>query len=429
MQRLLMDKLVEWKNKKDRKPLILKGARQVGKTWLMKEFAKEYYENYAYISFYNNKTAASLFESDYDSKRIIEGIKVLTKETINPEKTLIIFDEIQNALRVLESLKYFSEEAPEYHIIVAGSLLGVALHKDISFPVGKVDELTLHPMNFKEFLLALGESELASIIDNYADSFVSDFADRYKELLKKYLVVGGMPEVVSNYVLTADYTVVREKQLSIINQYEGDFGKHIDPRQLPRIRMTWDSIPLQLAKESKKFFFGRIKKGARMSDFEIAIEWLCNAGLVHKVNLVSKPAHPLKAYVDFSSFKLFLIDVGLLGALSELNPQSVLLGNKVYEEFKGAIAEQYVLQELIAGEKYTPYYFSSEKLSFEVDFLIQREQDIIPIEVKAEDNLRAKSLKFYCEKYKPAMAIRTSTAKTRVQEWMINIPLWAISSI
>ncbi len=293
----------------------------------------------------------------------------------------------------------------------------------------EVEELTLYPMNFKEFLMAAGEQDLAVFTDDYRNNLVSELSERYRFLLKQYLVVGGMPEVVNSFVSFKDYDIVREKQLAIVNQYEGDFGKHINAKDLPRIRMTWQSIPLQLAKENKKFFFGQIKKGARMSDFETAIEWLCNAGLVHKVHLVSKPGHPLKAYIDFSAFKLFLVDVGLLGALSELDPQSILSGNDIYEEFKGAIAEQYVLQELIACEKYSLYYFSEDKSRYEVDFLIQKGKDIVPIEVKAEDNLKAKSLKFYCEKYKPALAVRTSCAKMREQEWMVNIPLWAIASV
>ena len=429
MQRLLIEKLKAWKDKETRKPLILKGARQVGKTWLMKEFGRLYFENTAYISFYNNKTAAALFERDYNAVRILEGIQALTHEKITSGKTLIIFDEIQDAPRVIESLKYFCEDAQEYHIIAAGSLLGVAVHEGISYPVGKVDELNLRPMNFKEFLTALGEENLAEYIDDYRNEFVSDFADKYNDLLKQYLVVGGMPEAVDTFVRTKDYNLVREIQLSIVRQYEGDFGKHVDARRLPRIRLTWNAVPMQLAKENRKFFFGQVKKGARMSDFEIAIEWLVNAGLIYKVNLVSYPGHPLKSYIDFSAFKLYMVDVGLLGALSELSPEIVLQSNTVYREFKGAVAEQYVLQELIATEKYTPYYYSSEKSAYEVDFLIQKGVDVIPVEVKAEDNLKAKSLKFYFDKFTPAYAVRTSTANTRRQDWIINIPLWAISSL
>lgn len=429
MQRQLMEKLKTWKDKEKRKPLIIKGARQVGKTWLMKEFGKLYFENTAYISFYNNKTAAAIFERDYDAGRILEGIQTLTREKIVPGKTLIIFDEIQDAPRVIEALKYFCEDVPEYHVIAAGSLLGVAVHEGISYPVGKVDELNLRPMNFKEFLFALGEESLAGYTEDYNNVYISDFADKYDDLLKQYLVVGGMPEAVDAFVKTKDYNLVREIQLSIVQQYEGDFGKHVDARQLPRIRMTWNAVPMQLAKENRKFFFGQVKKGARMSDFEIAIEWLVNAGLVYKVNLVSFPGHPLKSYIDFSAFKLYMVDVGLLGALSELSPEVVLQSNTIYREFKGAVAEQYVLQELIATEKYTPYYYSSEKSAYEVDFLIQKGTDVIPVEVKAEDNLKAKSLKFYFEKFTPVYAVRTSTAKTRIQDWIINIPLWAISSL
>lgn len=309
------------------------------------------------------------------------------------------------------------------------SLLGVSLHQGVSFPVGKVDELTLHPMNFKEFLLAVDEAELAGFIDNYENDFISTFSEKYKTILKQYYVVGGMPEVVKTFVETKDLHLVREKQLAIVSQYEGDFGKHVNANQLARIRMTWQGIPMQLAKENKKFFFGQIKKGARMSDFEIAIEWLCNAGLIHKVNLVSKPGLPLKSYVNFSSFKLYLIDVGLLGALSELDPQAILYSSSSYEEYKGAITEQYVLQELVASGKYTPCYFSSDKSTYEVDFLIQKGSDIVPIEVKSEENLKSKSLKFYCDKFKPIFGVRTSMSNMRKQDWMVNIPLWAIASL
>ena len=429
MYRLMTEKLIAWRQKENRKPLILKGARQVGKTWLMKDFGRRFYENTAYISFYNNRAASALFEADYDAARIIEGISALLRMKIRPGKTLIVFDEVQQAPRVIEALKYFCEDAPDYHIIASGSLLGVAAHEGISYPVGKAEELTLRPMNFKEFLLALGEDGLAGFLSDFENPLVSELSEKYEQLLKQYLAVGGMPEAVDTFVKTGDLSAVREVQLAIVSQYEGDFGKHIEARQLPRIRMTWQAIPVQLAKENRKFFFGQVKKGARMSDFEIAIEWLVNAGLVYKVNLVSKPAHPLKAYADFSAFKLYVVDVGLLGALSELAPEIILNGNRVYEEFKGAVAEQYVLQELIATEKYVPYYYSGEKSTYEVDFLIQKGADIVPVEVKAEDNLRAKSLKVYCEKYRPELAVRTSAARMRRQDWMVNVPLWAIASI
>lgn len=425
MERTLMSDLVKWKDSKYRKPLILWGARQVGKTWLMKEFAKRYYKESVYISFYNNSRIAEIFERDYDAERIIRALTIELHTPIEKENTLIIFDEVQEAPKVVEALKYFCEEAGEYHVIVAGSLLGVSIHQNTSFPVGKVDELHLYPMSFREFLRAIGEDLLADFISDYTAPEVSDFAERYNELLKQYYFIGGMPEVVQRYLDTSDYEEVRSVQNAILHQYEGDFGKHIKASELSRIRLVWNSIPMQLAKENKKFFFGQIKKGARQKEFELAIQWLCDAGLLYKVNKVTKPGMPLKAYVDFSSFKLFFTDVGLLGAISELNADSILSGNTIYTEYKGAFTEQYVLQQIVSETDFTPYYYSGEKSTYETDFLIQIESDIVPIEVKAEDNLRSKSLKVYCDKFSPRKAIRFSASSYRNQDWMENIPLWA----
>ncbi|MBR6475891.1 MAG: ATP-binding protein [Lachnospiraceae bacterium] len=429
MERLLMQELIKWKDSKRRKPLILWGARQVGKTWLMQEFGKRFFENTVYISFYNNKKIADIFEKDYDTKRIINALEIELHQKIDKRNTLLIFDEVQSAHKVVESLKYFCEEAGEYAVVAAGSLLGVTIHKDISFPVGKVDEMHLYPMNFREFLLACGEDKLAEYCIDASSAEVSDFSERYKELLKTYYCVGGMPEAVKVYTEENDLAEVRKVQLAILQQYEGDFGKHVSPNELPRIRMVWNSLPTQLAKENKKFFFGQIKQGARQKDFEVAIEWLLDAGLVYKVFKVTKPAMPLKSYVDFSAFKIFMIDVGLLSAFSELDTESVMRGNNLFTEFKGALTEQYVLQQLVSDTKYTPYYYSGEKSVYEVDFLIQKGSDIIPLEVKAEDNLKSKSLKYFYDKFKPGGAIRTSTALYREQEWMKNIPLWAICSV
>lgn len=429
MKRRLMGDLVKWKNQKQRKPLILWGARQVGKTWLMKSFGNEYFENTVYISFYNNQRISAIFEKDYDAHRILEAIEIEMHEKILPGETLLIFDEIQGCKQAIEALKYFCEDAPEYAVIAAGSLLGVALHEGVSFPVGKVNELRLYPMSFEEFLEAMDEDRLAMILDQKATDKINAFADRFIDFLKAYYVVGGMPEVVENYRNNRDLNAVRELQMSILGQYEGDFGKHVKGTELPRIRMVWNSLPAQLAKENKKFFFSQIKKGARQKDFEIAIQWLVDCGLVYKVNKVTKPAMPLKAYKDFSAFKLFMVDVGLLGALSELDPASILQPNTIFTEFKGALTEQYVLQQLIADTVYTPYYYSGEKSVYETDFLIQRGADIVPIEVKAEENLRSKSLRVFAEKFHVKNAIRTSMSGYRVQDWMTNIPLWAIGTL
>lgn len=429
MERYAIKKLVEWKDKKNRKPLILKGARQVGKTWLMKEFGRRYFKYTAYVNFDNNRLMKDVFDNDYDIERILTAINIETGTRIAPQETLIIFDEIQENPRAIAALKYFCENAPEYAIVAAGSLLGVAIHKGTLFPVGKVDTLELHPLCFREFLEAVGEEGLAKLIKSSDYEMMSTFRTKYTDWLKKYYFIGGMPEVVSSFIENRDFAEVRYLQEKIIEMYEDDFSKHTTENELPRIRMVWNSIPMQLAKENKKFFFGKIKEGARAKDFEIAIEWLQDCGLIRKVNNVSKPAMPLKAYIEFSAFKLFILDVGLLGALSELDARSILDGNMIFTEFKGAMTEQYVLQELIAGTEYTPYYFTETKSEGEIDFVIQKDGAIVPIEVKAEENLRAKSLKCYCDKYKPQVAIRTSMSDYREQDWLTNIPLWCISSV
>ena len=426
MERFAMEQLKKWYSRKNRKPLILKGARQVGKTWLMKEFGRTHFKYTAYVNFDNNKNMANVFEGDYDIARILMAINIETGVKIHPGETLIIFDEIQECPKAIASLKYFYEEAPEYAVIAAGSLLGVAIHKGVSFPVGKVDTLELSPLSFREFLRAIGEEGLAKLIDEVNIPLIESFREKYIDWLKKYYFIGGMPEVVSSFVAERDFTEVRRIQRRIIEMYEADFSKHTSTNELPRIRMVWNSIPMQLAKENKKFFFGKIKEGARAKDFEIAIEWLLDCGLIKKVYNVSKPAMPLKAYTEFAAFKLYLLDVGLLAAMSELDAKSILDGNAIFIEFKGALTEQYVLQQLIADTEFTPYYYSETKSEGEIDFLIQKGTDIVPIEVKAEENLKAKSLRVYCDKFKPQMAIRTSMSNYREQDWMVNVPLYVL---
>ncbi len=429
MFRFAMKKLQNWKEKDNRKPLIIMGARQVGKTWLMKEFGKSFYKKVAYVSFYNNKRMNDVFQVDFDIKRILMNLNIETGVAITPEDTLIILDEIQEAPKVLESLKYFCEEAPEYHIVAAGSLLGVAIHDGVSYPVGKVDILDLYPFNFREFLFAMDEGALSEALDTKDYTLIDNFSDKYLFLLKNYYYVGGMPAVVDAFRMHKDYGEVRQIQNDIVRQYEGDFGKHIDSHTLPRIRMVWDSIPIQLAKENKKFFFGQIKKGARSSEYEIAIQWLIDCGLVYKVSRVNEPHMPLKAYKSMNAYKLFVIDVGLLGAMSELEAESILQGNDIFIEFKGALSEQYVLQQLISDTEYTPYYYGTEKATFEQDFLIQKGKNIIPIEVKAETNIHSQSLRAYCDKYHPERAVRFSALKYMNQEWMENIPLYAVCNL
>ena len=429
MQRFAIEQLVAWKNRPKRKPLIIKGARQVGKTWLMKEFGRQNFKKVAYVSFYNNKRMAKVFEDDFDVERLIMNINIETKTEVTPEDTLIIFDEIQEAPRALESLKYFCENAPQYAIVAAGSLLGVALHKNISFPVGKVDMLDLHPLSFREFLCAMGEEQLEQMLRDKNYTLINDFSTKYIFWLKNYYYVGGMPEIVDFFAQHKDYVEVRRLQQAILEQYEDDFGKHTDKNDLARIRLLWNSIPMQLAKENKKFFFGQIKKGARLKNFELAIEWLADCGLITKVYKVNNPAVPLKAYIDFTAFKLFLLDVGLLSALSELDAESILEGNEIFKEFKGALTEQYVLQQLVSDTAYTPYYFGTDSNTFEMDFTVQKGKLVVPIEVKAETNQQAKSLKVYCQKYQPEYAVRISMNNYRVEDWLINLPLYAACNI
>ena len=429
MYRTAMDALMQWKEKINRKPLIIMGARQVGKTWLMKEFGKTHYEKTAYISFYNNKRMDDVFQADFDIKRILMNLNIESGVTITPGDALIILDEIQDSPKVLESLKYFCEEAPQYHVVAAGSLLGVTIHEGVSYPVGKVDLLDLYPLNFREFLYAMDEQSLADALATKDYALIDNFSEKYLFWLKNYYYVGGMPAVVDEFRQNRDYAEVRQIQNDIVRQYEGDFGKHVDARTLPRIRLVWDSVPLQLAKENKKFFFGQIKKGARSSEYEIAIQWLVDCGLIYKVNRVNEPNMPLKAYKSMNAYKLFVLDVGLLGAMSELEAESILEGNDIFIEFKGALTEQYVLQQLISDTRYNPYYFGTEKATFEQDFLIQKGKDIVPIEVKAGENIRSQSLKAYCDKYKPNKAVRFSTLKYMDQGWMENIPLYAVCNL
>lgn len=429
MKRKAIEQLKQWKNRKNRKPLILKGARQVGKTWLMKEFGRTEFKYTAYVNFDNNEHMADVFEGDYNIERLLMAINIETGVRIVPEETLIIFDEIQENPKAIASLKYFYEKAPEYAIIAAGSLLGVAIHKGVSFPVGKVDTMELEPLSFREFLWAVGEEGLVQLIDDMNLPLIESFRDKYVDWLKKYYYIGGMPEVVASFIEEKNFAEVRRLQKKIIEMYENDFSKHTTENELPRIRMVWNSIPMQLAKENKKFFFGKIREGARAKDFEIAIEWLLDCGLIKKVYNVSKPALPLKAYTEFSAFKLYLLDVGLLAAMTDLDVHTILGGNSIFVEFKGALTEQYVLQQIIAETDYVPYYYSATKSETEIDFLIQKEQNIIPVEVKAEENLRAKSLREYCRKFQPEYAVRTSMSNYREQDWMVNLPLYIICKI
>ncbi|MCD7813948.1 MAG: ATP-binding protein [Lachnospiraceae bacterium] len=425
MERLLMEELVKWKEKKTRKPLLIRGARQVGKTWIMKEFGRRYFKQSVYISFDNNERMKNVFSMDFDISRILSALKVESRMQIRPEDTLLIFDEIQEVPKALTALKYFQENAPEYAIVAAGSLLGVALHEGTSFPVGKVDFLSLYPLNFREFLMAAGESELAELLRKNDFQMITAFSSKYADFLRKYYYVGGMPEAVCTYFETDDVYEVQNVQRQLLVYYANDFSKHAPTETVPRIQMVWNSIPMQLTKENKKFIYGMVREGARAKDFELAIQWLLDCGLVHKGYRISKPGMPLISYMEMNCFKLYFIDVGLLSALCDLDARTLLEGNRVFTEFKGALTEQFVAQELSAAGM-NLYYYSTENSSGEIDFVVQRYGHIIPVEVKAEENLHAKSLRSYCQKYQPDIAIRSSMSDYREQDWMVNIPLYAL---
>lgn len=429
MQRTEITNLITWKNSKSRKPLIIRGARQVGKTWLMKEFGKKEYEQTIYINFESSKHLISIFDIDFDIQRILTALQIETGIVCNSQNTLIIFDEIQEAPGAITSLKYFYETAPEYHVIAAGSLLGVALHQHTSFPVGKVKFLDLYPLSFTEFLIANRQKKLVSLLENKNWDLIKSFKEKFILLLKQYYFIGGMPEVVSAFSSNKSFDEVREIQKAILQTYEQDFSKHAPIEIVPRIRMVWNSIPAQLAKENRKFIYGLIKEGARAKNYELAIIWLMDCGLVHKINRVSKSAIPLKAYIDLSAFKLFLVDIGLLNAMGNIDIKTLLEGNSIFEEFKGAITEQFVLQQMLCNKKFDIYYWSAQKSTAEIDFLVQYEGQAIPIEVKAEENLQAKSLKVFCQKYNPSLAVRTSMSDFRKENWLTNVPLYAINQL
>ncbi|WKY48038.1 AAA family ATPase [Eubacteriaceae bacterium ES3] len=429
MYRKAIEYLNKWKQKKKKKPLIIRGARQVGKTWLMKTFGEHAFDKTVYINFDNNQTMKDLFDTDMNIERIIIGLELYAGHKISPLDTLMIFDEIQEVPKALTALKYFYENAPDYQIICAGSLLGVALHQGTSFPVGKVEFIDLYPLSFTEFMQALGKESFVKLIDVGDFEMASTFKQEYIEMLKYYYYVGGMPEVVVNFSQNRDFNEAREIQNNILAAYEQDFSKHAPHDIIPRIRMLWNSIPSQLSKENRKFIYGLVKEGSRAKDYEMAMLWLTDCGLVHKIPRVTAPNLPLKAYEDLKSFKLFLLDVGLLSCMVRLNQRVLLQGNELFKEFKGALTEQYVLQQLKTFDSLETYYWTNNRGGAEIDFLIDSGNEIIPIEVKAETNLKAKSLKTYYEKFQPSLSIRTAMTDYRKEDWLLNLPLWALNSI
>ena len=426
MERQILSKLEQWKKSPYRKPLILKGARQVGKTWVMKEFGKRYFKSVAYVNFDNNSAMKAVFDSDSDISRIILAISAETGVSIKPNDTLIIFDEIQEVPRALSSLKYFCENAPEYAVIAAGSQMGVALHKGTSFPVGKVDLMTLYPFSFIEFLMATKNEQLASVLETRDWSLITSLKSKFIFRMKEYFYVGGMPLAIQTFIDSQDWAEVRKVQNNLLEVYTQDFSKYASSMLSTKLNQVWSSLPAQLSKKNKKFIYGQIKKGARAKDFELAIQWLSDCGLIHLVHSVSKPSYPLKAYEELDSFKIYMNDIGLLCALGNTDIKTILGDNAFFVEFKGAVTEQYVLQQIISCTDFKPFYYSSPNSSGKIDFIIQIKDQIVPIEVKSAENLQAKSLKAFHQKYNNIYSVRTSLSDFRIDDWLTNIPLYAI---
>lgn len=428
MERKIIGQLKSWKDHPERKPLILLGARQVGKTWVMKHFGQTEFQNVAYINCDVEPLAKELFAADYNIPRILLTLQAITGTNIEAGKTLIIFDELQEVERGLHSLKYFQENAPEYHVMAAGSLLGITLGKGQSFPVGKVNTMHLYPMDFEEFLMAAGEADLCNLLHQPDWEILKILSTKYIDLLRQYYYVGGMPEVVDHFIQHHDLQEVRNKQREILDAYRRDISKHTTPMESMRIGQVLQSLPSQLARENKKFIYNVLKKGARAAEYELAIQWLMDAGLVHKVSRVKELQMPVKFYEDLSAFKLFLLDCGLLGCMTEASASQMLVGDNVFKEFKGAFTEQFVLQQLVT-QGFSPYYWSSDKTPAEIDFVLQTDQRVIPVEVKAEENVRARSMSEYIKSHPEysLKGLRISMMGYQDQDWMENIPLYAIS--
>ncbi|MDD5568747.1 MAG: ATP-binding protein [Candidatus Omnitrophica bacterium] len=425
MRRTILNKLISWKSSEQRKPLILKGVRQVGKTWLLREFGKKYYENTAYFNFDEQSGLKQYFETDKDARRIIKNLALINGAPILPGKTLIIFDEIQECNAALNALKYFCENAPEYHVVCAGSLLGIRVSKPESFPVGKVEFLTVHPMTFTEFLWASKEEKLIQYIDNIdsLDQIPDIFFNQLHEKLKMYFITGGMPESVRAWAEEQDIARVQKVLQDILNAYELDFSKHAEIKDIAKLGLIWSSIPSQLSKENKKFIYRAVKEGVRAREYEGALTWLCNAGLAYKIYRNTKPGLPVSAYDDPGAFKLYLVDAGLLRRLALLDPVSFNEGNRLFSEFKGALSENYILQSLAAQYEGLPRYWSSGATA-EVDFMIQRGNDILPIEVKSDENVRGKSFALYNQKYAPLIRVRFSLKNLKKDGNLVNIPMF-----
>ena len=428
MKRFLMNELIAWKSKRRRKPLLLNGARQVGKTWLLKEFGRAHFRNVAYVNLDENPRMQEQFEAGYDIPRIISAIQFETGQVVSEESTLVILDEIQACPKALTSLKYFCEEAPRYAVAAAGSLLGVTIHEGSGYPVGKVDTLDLHPLHFREFLAATGNGPLCELLSSGDASPVSSFSSKLVPLLRQYYFVGGMPEAVDAFLDRGLLEDARDVQLEIIRGYERDISKHLGRTETEYALAAWRSIPLHLSRENKKFIFGHIADGARAKNYRSGITWLTQAGITTLVRRISKPGIPLCPYADDSAFKLFLVDIGLLGAMAQLDKETVIAGSGIFEEFKGALTEQYVCQQLVSDCGCVPYYWSAENSSGEIDFLVQESNKVYAIEVKAEENLRSKSLRAFRNAHPEIESLRFSLSGYREQDWMRNVPLYACAS-
>lgn len=424
MKRLIINQLIRWKENSQRRPLILNGARQVGKTYILKAFGKLHYRNVAYVNLDSQRELAKVFEQDFNVARIIRSLSAFLNIHIEPQHTLIVLDEVQECPAALHALKYFCEDAPEYHVVVAGSLLGISLHGNSSFPVGKVDMLRMFPLTFEEFLMALGEEQLVKLMKEGETEVIDTLSGRFVDCLRQYYYTGGMPAVVKEYITSGNLQSVRQLQKQILFDYRRDFSKHAPAEQVPRINLVWDSIPAQLARENKKFIYGALKKGGRAKEFEMAIQWLIDAGLVYRVYRANKPSLPLKFYEDLSAFKLFSLDVGLMGAMADSPAEAVLVNNEAFVEYKGAMTELYVLTQLQPTGIPIYYYSSNDSLS-EIDFLVQSGMRIVPIEVKAEVNVKSKSLSAFIQKHPDLKGLRLSLLPFQTQDWMENRPLYA----
>ena len=426
MERTVLQQLSEWKRRIDRKPLILNGARQVGKTWAIREFARREYAKEAYIICRKNDLVEEVFKKDFDIDRIIRSLRAISGVDISPADTLIILDEVQEIPEAIESLKYFCENAPEYHIAVAGSMLGISLHAGVSFPVGKVNVIDVYPMNFEEFLMALGENEAYKVLKSHDFETTNLLHEKYVDLLRQYYYVGGMPEAVKKYVETGALNEVRRIQNEILQGYELDFSKHAPREQVERIRMVWRSVPSQLFKNNKKFIYGALRTGARAKDFEMSLQWLQDAGLIYKVPRCTKPELPLDIYQDFSAFKIYILDTGLLGAMVKTTAEQVLINNGIFTEYKGGMTEQYVLQQLISQGAEPIYYYSADNSRLELDFVIQYNGALLPIEVKAGTNVRANSLSNMLRDNEGLRAVRFSMLPFTRQGQLTCVPLYAL---